>query len=84
MASLTYSLTSSGSVTPYVLGGAGLMMQSFDGESESAFGFQGGAGLVFGTGSTRFFVEAAYVSASKNGGTTSYMPVTAGVTFRLK
>ncbi len=84
MAGLTYSLTSSGSVTPYVHGSAGLMMQSYDGDSESAFGFGGGAGLVFGTGSTRVFVEAAYVTASKDGGTTSYMPVTAGVTLRLK
>jgi len=84
MASLVYSLTSSGSVTPYISGGAGLMMQSYDGDSESAFGFSGGAGLAFGTGNTRFFVEAAYVTASKDGGTTSYMPVTAGVAFRLK
>lgn len=84
MASLTYRLATSASVTPYLLGGAGIMRQSYDGESESAFAWQGGAGLIFGTGATRFFVEAIYTSASKDGGTSSFMPIQAGVSFRLK
>lgn len=84
MASLTYRLATSGSVTPYVLGGAGIMRASYDGESESAFAWQGGAGLRFGTARTAFFVEAIYMSASKDGNTTSFMPIQAGVSFQLK
>ncbi len=78
MGSLLVPLTTGSSATPYLVGGAGLM--SDDG---SALALQGGLGVSIGTGSTRFFIEGKYVTASKDGFRTSYIPLIAGVSFRF-
>lgn len=61
-----YSIPTDGNVDPYVYGGAGLQGVKVGSESESGFGFQGGAGVVFGSpdSSVRPYVEGRYQSAS--------------------
>ncbi len=86
MASLVYSFTGAGSVTPYVLGGLGYYsvkvdvtgLGSFD---DSAIGFGGGGGLRFPMGSASLFAEARYMNISTTGGSTTFMPIIVGVSF---
>lgn len=64
MAILGYDIPTESTVSPYVFGGAGLMSLS-NGDSESGFGWQLGAGVGFETGGNISpFVEARYQSAS--------------------
>lgn len=85
MGNLLYMMPTEGNIRPYLLAGGGLLNSKFDdGESESAFAWQGGAGLSIGASSTRVFVEAKWVSSSKDGTTTSYLPILAGVSFRFR
>jgi len=79
MGSVLLPLTQGSSATPYVVGGAGIMS-----DEGSAFAWQGGLGVSIGTGSTRLFIEGKWVSASKDGATTSYVPLIAGVSFRFR
>lgn len=56
-------------LTPYVFGGVGLMTHAyssdtFEDSSDSAFGFQGGAGVGFDLGGLDAFAEGRYMSAS--------------------
>lgn len=67
MAILGYSFPTEGSVSPYIWGGAGIAGASVsdsDVEVDSGFGWQAGAGVSFGSGSTRPYVEGRYHSAS--------------------
>lgn len=85
MGNLLYMVPTEGNIRPYIVAGAGLLSSKFDdGDSESAFAWQGGAGLSIGASNTRLFVEAKWVSSSKDGATTSYLPVLAGVSIRFK
>ncbi len=87
MASLVYSFTGGGSVTPYVLGGVGfynlkVTIPSFAVDtSVSKIGFGGGGGLRFAMGSASLFVEARYMNIATSGGSTSFVPIIAGVSF---
>ena len=77
MGFLGYSIPTEGSVDPYLFAGAGVIgtklsgTGTFDGvsgsvdESESEFGFEAGAGLVFGNeaNKARPYVEARYLRA---------------------
>jgi hypothetical protein len=78
MGSILVPLTTGSTATPYLLGGAGIL--SDDG---SALAFQGGLGVSIGTGSTRFFIEGKYLTSSKDDFTTSFIPLSAGVSFRF-
>jgi opacity protein-like surface antigen len=74
-------------VRPYILGGVGYynVKVSVTGASasESKIGFGGGAGLAFkmGTGGTRFFVEAKYVSVATSGSSIPFLPIRVGFRF---
>jgi opacity protein-like surface antigen len=89
MASLTYDIQSAGGIKPYVLGGVGYHKVTVDvtglgSGDDSAISFGGGAGLKFKAGSdANFFVEARYINISTEGGSTSYIPVSAGISFGL-
>ncbi|MES2124446.1 MAG: outer membrane beta-barrel protein [Gemmatimonadota bacterium] len=79
--SVTYSLTADAAANPYVIGSVGYMKSkvkvggtSYTGDG--ALGFGGGLGLTF---SKKFYVEGRYLTASKNGGTTAFLMLTAGV-----
>jgi hypothetical protein len=51
--------------------------------SESKIGFGGGAAVAFkmGTGSTRLVVGTRFTSVSTTGGSTTFLPITVGLTF---
>ncbi len=72
-------------VQPYVLAGGGVYNVKISGigadESATKFTFDAGAGASFGAGPVHFFVEGRYISVRATGGSTSFLPVTAGVTF---
>lgn len=90
MADLVYAFgTQADQIRPYVLGGVGFFnvkvtvpSASFD-TSVTKVGFGGGAGIAFkvGTGGTRVFVEAKYMSVSTEGGSTNFLPIRAGIRF---
>lgn len=85
MGNLLYAIPTEGSIRPYIVAGGGLLNSKFgDGDSESAFAWQGGAGLSIGSGNVRWFVEAKWVSSSKDGSTTSFLPVIGGFSFRFR
>lgn len=85
MGNLLYMVPTEGNIRPYLLAGGGLLSSKFgDGDSESAFAWQGGAGLSMGASNTRLFVEAKWVSSSKDGFTTSFVPILAGVSIRFR
>lgn len=89
MASVTYDIQSAGGVKPYILGGVGyhkvkIDVSGFGSGDDSAISFGGGAGLKFKAGSdANFFVEARYINISTDGGSTAYIPVSAGISFGL-
>jgi opacity protein-like surface antigen len=86
MASLVYSFTGAGSVTPYVLAGLGYYnvkvdVTGFGSFDESKVGFGGGGGIQFPMGSASLFAEARYMNISTTGGSTTFMPIIVGVSF---
>lgn len=86
MASLVYSFSGAGTVTPYVLAGLGYYnvkvdVTGFGSFDESKVGFGGGGGLRFPMGSASLFVEARYMNISTTGGSTTFMPIIAGLSF---
>ena len=68
MGVVTYDFQTSGSMAPYVYGGLGLLVNRFSSDlltrSESQFGYQLGAGLAFGLGTSALFLEGRYTGAS--------------------
>ena len=90
MAELVYAFgTQADQIRPYILGGVGfynvkvtIPSASVD-TSVSKIGFGGGAGVAFklGSGSTRFFVEGKFVNVSTEGGSTTFLPIKAGIRF---
>jgi len=83
MGILGYNIPTESSLAPYVWGGAGLMSVS-NGDSESGFGWQLGAGASFeGESNVTPFVEARYQSASIDEGTISLIGLEAGVSIGL-
>ena len=75
-------------IRPYILGGVGyynvkVNVTGIGSGSESKVGFGGGAGVAFkvGSGSTRVFVEGKFVNVSTTGGSTTFLPIRAGLRF---
>ena len=86
LAELVYAFGPKASpVRPYLLGGVGFFnfKESVSGASTSKVGFGAGGGVAMklGAGSTRLFVEARFSSVSANGGTTTFVPIRAGLRF---
>jgi opacity protein-like surface antigen len=88
MASLVYGLgSSSASMRPFLTGGLGLYNVKFDfttssaSETKVAFGI--GAGLMFklGTGGLRAVIATRYTSVATSGSSTTFLPITVGLTF---
>jgi len=81
----SYGFSTSGSITPYLFGGLGLMVtrvsgELFEGSSESSFGYQFGAGADFAVGSTTsIFVEGRYMGSSD----AKFFGIDAGLAFAL-
>ncbi len=85
LANVVYSIGPQAMARPYVLAGIGLYHVKVDvpgtTADETKFAFGVGGGVSVGRGPTRFFVEGRFVSVRERGGSTSFLPVTAGVTF---
>lgn len=81
--------TQADQIRPYILGGIGFYNVKVTvpsialDTSVSKVGFGGGAGVAFkmGSGSTRFFVEGKFVSVATEGGSTTFLPIRAGLRF---
>lgn len=87
MGNLLFAIPTDANLRPYLVAGAGMLNSKADvegAESSSAFAFQGGAGVSVGSGNARFFVEGKFVTSSKDGNTTSYIPILAGVSYRFR
>ena len=73
----------------YLLGGVGTYhvkpeVSGLSSPSETRFAWNGGAGGRLDVGATRRFLKSRYVSGSTSGGKTSFIPVTAGVSFVVR
>ena len=80
--SVTYNLTADGSAVPYVIGSIGYVSRKGEfagvsGDSEGAIGFGGGAGV----GIKKFYLEARYLTSSKDGNSAPFVLWSAGYTF---
>ena len=76
---VTLSPKMSGSISPYVLAGAGFLNSKAGGASSTAFAWNAGGGIGFAAGSLGLYVEARFLSAKKNGATSNMIPITVGV-----
>ncbi|UCC24114.1 MAG: porin family protein [Gemmatimonadales bacterium] len=93
MGGLVYGFGGAASpVEPYVFGGAGILQHryssdEFGDESDSGFGFQGGAGVGFDLAGLGAWVEGRFTSASIDydgvSETTAYFALVAGVSIDL-
>src|SRR6266545_5379423 len=89
MASVVYALNPASAPARILLNaGLGFYNVKFDATggastSESKIGFGGGAAVAFklGTGSTRLVVGTRYTSVSTSGSSTTFLPITVGLTF---
>jgi hypothetical protein len=89
MASVVYALNpASAPARIRVNAGLGYYNVKFDdtslgSSSESKVGFGGGVAVAFkmGTGSTRLVVGTRFTSVSTTGGSTTFLPITVGLTF---
>jgi hypothetical protein len=88
MASVVYALNPASAPARIMLtGGLGFynVKADFGGTSASSskIGFGGGAAVAFklGTGSTRLVVASRFTSVSTTGGSTTFLPITVGLTF---
>lgn len=89
MGSVTYDIKTGSGLKPYILGGVGYFQVKAEGGggsiSESKVAFGGGAGLKFKAGSdANIFVESRYLSVSTSGSSTTFIPLTVGVSFGFK
>jgi hypothetical protein len=83
-ANLTYTLLPLPIGRLYVIGGAGYYRTEFDDDRETQgdVGFNGGAGIRFGSGGRQLFVEGRYHRANTGGnGTIEIVPITIGFLF---
>ena len=72
----------------YLVGGVGLYhvrvdVTSFSSAFETKVAFNGGVGVLAATRAARMFWEARFISVRTSGGTTSFIPISAGVSFGL-
>lgn len=89
MASLVYGLgPSTASMRPFVTGGLGyynvkVEVTGLGSASESKIGFGAGAGVSFkmGTGGMRVVVATRFTSVSTSGSSTTFLPITVGLSF---
>src|SRR3989454_1021907 len=85
LANVVYSIGPDVMMRPYVLGGIGIYHVTVDVPGttgdETRFAFGVGGGVSVGVGRARLFVEGRFVSVRESGGSTSFVPFTAGGTF---
>ena len=85
MGVVEYSFQMDGKLTPYVFGGAGVLIHKFsaaglDSESETQFGYEGGVGVSFDVSPTiGIWVEGRYMGSSD----TKFFAALAGLGFAV-
>jgi len=85
MGVVIYNFQTSGKLTPYVFGGLGVLVHRFsaeniDSESETQFGYEGGAGIDFSLSpKLGIWVEGRYMGSSD----TQFIAADAGLAFAL-
>ncbi len=85
MAIASYGFTTGGKLTPYLFGGAGVLVHRFsspdeESASDSQFGYQGGAGVDFAVSPTiGIFVEGRYMGSKD----TQFFGAAGGLAFAL-
>ena len=82
-ANAVLSVSNTGGIKPYVLGGVGLYNYDAGGDSETKFGLNGGGGLEFQLAGFSTFLEARYHHAftDDDEGAVQFIPVVFGVKF---
>jgi hypothetical protein len=82
-ANVVLTVSNTGTVRPYVLGGVGAYNLDAGGSSESVtkFGLNGGGGIEFGVGGFNTFVEARLHSIFTEDSKTNIVPVVFGIRF---
>ena len=82
-ANAVLTVSNTGSVRPYVLGGLGVYNLDTDGVTESVtkFGLNGGGGIEFGLGGFNTFLEARFHSVFTEDSNTNLLPVVFGIRF---
>jgi opacity protein-like surface antigen len=82
-ANVVLTVSNTGTVRPYVLGGVGIYNLDAGGGSESVtkFGLNGGGGIEFGVGGFNTFVEARLHSIFTEDAKTNVVPVVFGIRF---
>jgi hypothetical protein len=78
------TVANSGTVRPYVIGGAGVYRLDYptaDIEDETSFGLNGGGGVEFGLAGLRSFVEVRLHSIFTEGGNSNFVPLVFGFKF---
>lgn len=82
-ANAVLTVSNTGTVRPYVLGGVGVYNLDTDGVTESVtkFGLNGGGGIEFGLGGFNAFVEARLHSVFTDESNTNLVPVVFGLRF---
>jgi len=90
--SLGYTFQPEAKMSPYVLGTVGMMNHAYKSESvpsaegsESFLAFGGALGLVWQrSDKTSFWAEVRYMTGSKDGSSTSFVPIFVGITRNLR
>jgi opacity protein-like surface antigen len=82
-ANVVLTVSNTGTVRPYVLGGVGIYNLDAGGSSESVtkFGLNGGGGIEFDVGGFNTFVEARLHSIFTEDSKTNVVPVVFGIRF---
>jgi opacity protein-like surface antigen len=81
-ANAVLTVSNTGGIKPYVLGGVGLYNVGCDGcESETKFGLNGGGGLEFGLSGFNTFVEARFQSIFTEDSNVNIIPIVFGIRF---
>lgn len=81
-----WSVTANAQLAPalspvYFIGGIGAYSMSYEGESETDLGLNGGAGLRIPLTGFNTFVEARFHSVFSEGENTNYLPIVFGIEF---
>jgi hypothetical protein len=92
MVNLGYTFDPDAKMSPYVVGSVGTLSHQYKSDqfpslegSESMLVYSGGAGLIWKRGEkSSFWVEARYMTGSKDGSATSFVPLLVGMTINLK
>ncbi|MDH5234413.1 MAG: hypothetical protein OEW77_05585 [Gemmatimonadota bacterium] len=87
-----YTFNREATVKPYIVGTVGTMTHAYKSDqfpsaegSESMLVFGGGAGLAWTRSErTTFWAETRYMTGSKDGSSTNFVPLLVGMSFNLK